>query len=77
MKCLNVDACIYSVCPFGLLIYLFVWWFVVVVVVVGPVDVDVDNVQRRELVTFHGVLRYIRDIVIAHSPRPPCLSTRL
>ena len=33
VKCLNVDACIYSIFPFDLLIYLFVWWFVVVVLV--------------------------------------------
>ena len=38
-----------------ILMYLYLYFHVVVVVVRCQADFDVDNVQRRELVSFYGV----------------------
>ena len=41
----DIDVCFYSTCAFKKFFFNFYC----------KVDVDVDNVQRRELVTFYGV----------------------
>ena len=56
----DVDACIYSTCAFLIVMLILMSAFIVLVLLKSfffycQVDVDVDNVQHRELVTFYGV----------------------
>ena len=63
VKCFifSVDACIYNTCAFLIVVLILMYAFIVLVLLKRffyfycKVDVDADNVQRRELVTFYGV----------------------